>query len=98
CLWTGRSRISLSLSSGRPDGGLRPDRWLNPGYKAQSGLAGRQPAHLAAAGNAGRLPTSRASCWVMAGGLRLGAIFLKRSIEASVSARSVLNVGTPLPS
>src|SRR5262245_407596 len=52
--------------------------------------------YFAAAGNAGSLFTSRASCWMMTVALKFAAIFLKRSIDASDSARFVLNVGTPL--
>ena len=58
----------------------------------------RARGYFAAAGNAGSLPTSRGSCWMMTVALRFAAIFLKRSTEASVAARSVLNVVTPLPS
>src|SRR3984893_15355928 len=54
--------------------------------------------YFAPAGNAGNLPTSRGSCWMMTVALRFAAIFLKRSTEASVAARSVLNVVRPLPS
>jgi len=54
--------------------------------------------YFAAAGKAGSLPRSRGSCWMMTVALRFAAIFLKRSTEASVAARSVLNVVTPLPS
>jgi hypothetical protein len=54
------------------------------------------PVYFAAAGNAGSLPTSRASCWMMTVAFRFVAIFLKRSIQASDAARSVLKVGMPL--
>jgi hypothetical protein len=54
--------------------------------------------YFAAAGNAGSLPTSRASCWMITVAFRFAAIFLKRSIDAIDSARSVLKVGTPLVS
>jgi hypothetical protein len=40
--------------------------------------------YFADAGKTGSLPTSRASCWMMTVALRLAAIFLKRSSEASV--------------
>ena len=51
--------------------------------------------YLAAAGKAGSLATSRASCWMMTVALVAAAIFFTRSSEASVSARLVLNGGTP---
>jgi hypothetical protein len=54
--------------------------------------------YFAEAGNAGNLSTSRASCWMMTVALRFAAIFLMRSIDATVCARSVLNIGTPPPS
>ena len=54
--------------------------------------------YFAATGNAGNLPMSRGSCWMMTVALRFAAIFLKRSTEASVAAWSVLNVVTPLSS
>src|SRR5258708_2321881 len=52
--------------------------------------------YFAAAGNAGSLATSRASCWITTVALRFAAIVLMRSSDATVWARSVLNVGTPL--
>jgi hypothetical protein len=52
--------------------------------------------YFAAVGNAGSLSRSRASCWMMTVALEFAAIFLTRSREASVWARSVLNAGTPL--
>jgi hypothetical protein len=55
-------------------------------------------AYFADAGKTGSLPTSRASCWMTTVALRLAAIFLKRSSEASVRVWSVLNIGTPLVS
>ena len=54
--------------------------------------------HFAAAGNAGSLPMSRASCWMITVALRFLAMVLKRSNDASVSCRLVLNVGTPFVS
>ena len=47
-------------------------------------------------GKAGSLSISRASCWMMTVALAPATIFLARSSDASVWARSVLNVGTPL--
>ena len=44
--------------------------------------------YFADAGNAGNFSMSRASCWMMTLALRLSAIFLMRSIDATVSARS----------
>lgn len=52
--------------------------------------------YFAAAGNTGNLATSRWSCWMITVAFRFFAICLKRSIDASEAARSVLNVGTPL--
>jgi hypothetical protein len=43
---------------------------------------------FADAGNAGNLSTSRASCWMMTFAFRFDAIFLMRSIDATVCARS----------
>ena len=44
--------------------------------------------YFAAAGNAGSLPMSRRSCWMMTVALRFPAIFFTRSSEATVAARS----------
>lgn len=52
-------------------------------------------AQRAAAGNAGSLGMSRPSCWITTVAFRFSAIFRKRSSDASVSARPVLNGGTP---
>jgi len=52
--------------------------------------------YFAAAGNAGSLPMSRMSCWMMTVALRFATICFMRSIEATVAARSKLNHGTPL--
>ena len=54
--------------------------------------------YFAATGNAGSLPMSRGSCWMMTVAFRLAAIFLMRSSEAIVSARSKLKDGTPFDS
>ena len=62
--------------------------------RALSGLRG----YFADAGKTGNLSTSRASCWMMTVALEFAAIFLTRSSEASVWARSELNHGTPLVS
>jgi hypothetical protein len=51
--------------------------------------------YFADAGNAGNLSMSRASCWMMTVALRFAAIFLRRSSDATVWARSKLNAGTP---
>ncbi len=51
--------------------------------------------YFAAAGNAGSLPTSRASCWTITVALRFFASCLMRSIDAMVCERSVLKLGTP---
>src|SRR5262249_46980560 len=68
-----------------------------PAHRARIGIAFRFLAggYFAEPGNAGSFATSRASCWMMTVALRFAAIFLKRSIEASDSARSVLKTGTP---
>src|SRR5580658_2574618 len=44
--------------------------------------------YFAKAGNTGNFSTSRASCWMMTVAFRFDAIFLMRSIEATVWARS----------
>ena len=54
--------------------------------------------YFAAAGNAGNLSRSRASCWMMTVALEPATIFLTRSSDASVCERSVLKAGTPLVS
>ena len=54
--------------------------------------------YFAAAGKAGSLSMSRGSCWMMTVAFRFFAICLKRSNEASVSARLKLKVGTPFDS
>jgi hypothetical protein len=51
--------------------------------------------YFAAAGNAGSLPMSRMSCWMMTVALRFATICFMRSIEATVAARSTLKLGTP---
>src|ERR1041384_4173722 len=68
--------------------------------EAQNGDADRlgHPAssgYFAAAGNAGSLPMSRMSCWMMTVAFRLATIPFMRSIEATVAARSKLKCGTP---
>ena len=45
-------------------------------------------AYFAAAGNAGSFSTSRASCWMITVALEFAAIFLRRSSDAIVCARS----------
>src|SRR5262249_56499841 len=68
---------------------------------AHVGLRGRRVCsftignYFADAGNAANLSTSRASCWMMTVALRFAAIFLRRSSDATVWARSKLNAGTP---
>jgi hypothetical protein len=54
--------------------------------------------YFAAAGKAGSLSTSRASCCMMTVALDAATSFLTRSSDASVWARSVLIAGTPLVS
>ena len=54
--------------------------------------------YFAAAGNAGNLSRSRASCWTMTVAFEPATIFLTRSSDASVCERSVLKAGTPLVS
>ena len=54
--------------------------------------------YFAAAGKAGSLSMSRGSCWMITVAFRFFAICLKRSNEASVSARLKLKVGTPFDS
>ena len=67
------------------NGGLR---FANPSYV-------HARTYFANAGNTGNLSTSRASCWMMTVAFRFAAIFFRRSIEATVWARSKLNHGTP---
>ena len=62
------------------------------GDRREGGLA---LAQRAASGKAGNLATSAGSCWMITVAPRFAAIVLNRSNEARVSARSVLNVGTP---
>jgi hypothetical protein len=45
-------------------------------------------AYFAAAGNVGSFSTSRASCWMITVALEFAAIFLRRSSDAIVCARS----------
>lgn len=61
-------------------------RVIVPFEVAEEVRAGGQTG-LGVAGNTDSLPTSRASCWMMTVALRLAAIFLKRSIAATVSPR-----------
>jgi hypothetical protein len=44
--------------------------------------------YFAKAGNTGNFSMSRASCWITTVAFRFDAIFLMRSIEATVCARS----------
>jgi hypothetical protein len=54
--------------------------------------------YFAEAGKTGSLSRSRASCWMMTVALAPATIFLTRSSDARVWARSVLNAVTPLVS
>src|ERR1700719_4890168 len=79
-----------------------PDSLQDPGALKRGGRrsalqVGRLRAadYFAPAGNAGNLPMSRASCWMTSVALKTSTIFFMREIEASVSARSKLNAGTP---
>src|SRR5262249_27393863 len=63
--------------------------------KPQQHPSGRNH-YFAAAGNAGSLPMSRMSCWMMTVAFTFPTICFIRSIEAIVAARSKLNAGTPL--
>src|SRR5262245_28236059 len=94
---------------GKPGRHVRPWRRVNTHRSLPSSVrfAPRDPCmsimtvssawcYFAAAGNAGSLPMSRMSCWMMTVALRLAAICFIRSIEAIVAARSKLNHGTPL--
>src|SRR2546429_9853364 len=94
---------SPHLSIGRPM--LRRPIIRDHGMNRRKRAASLQPLpdslmhgrdYFAAAGNAGNLPMSRRSCWMMTTAFRFAAIFLKRSSEAMVAARSVLKLGTPL--
>ena len=60
-----------------------------------AGGAGEERLHRAEAGKAGSLATSAGSCWMMTRARKLRPSRSNRSIEASVSARLVLNGGTP---
>src|SRR5262249_23641995 len=84
---------------------------ITPSARASAHLGAHQPkalgrgpegsgasVYFAAVGNAGNLSMSRASCWMITVALRFAASFLMRSIDASVCARSKLNIGTPLVS
>ena len=64
-------------------------------YNAKDAAEAAVHGYRAASGKTGSLSMSRASCWIMMVAFMLAPSFLKRSSEASVSARLVLKVGTP---
>src|SRR5262249_60657408 len=95
CRDRGRSDPTRMMRSGhfrRPQVATRVLPTLNPGYWVCWFISS---GYFADAGNAGNLSTSRASCWMMTVALRFAAIFLRRSSDATVWARSKLNAGTP---
>src|SRR5262249_55839810 len=77
---------------------LETGHWLCPAPQRPTRILPDVVGYFAAAGNAGNLPTSRASGWMITVALSFAAIFLTRSVEANVAARSVLKLGTPLVS
>src|SRR5262249_10258694 len=90
-------RLRLSRAGGHANEKSGGDD--DPGAGDFTAFASRRlTGHFAAAGNAGSLPMSRMSCWMTTVALSAAAIFLKRSSEAMVCARSVLKLGTPFVS
>jgi hypothetical protein len=57
-------------------------------YCLRAGKPVDRRAYFAAAGNTGNFSTSRASCWMITVALVFAAIFLRRSSDAMVCARS----------
>jgi len=57
-------------------------------YCLRAGKPVEHRTYFAAAGNAGSFSTSRASCWMITVALVFAAIFLSRSSDAMVCARS----------
>ena len=64
---------------------VKSQRWINR-FRILHGR--RTSNYFANAGNTGNFSMSRASCWMMTVAFRFAAIFLMRSIEATVWARS----------
>jgi hypothetical protein len=95
----------MPVQSGKPTlriVGKTSDVWRTTSTNISSAsLASTRPNNPLAANyfanavDTGNFSTSRASCWMMTVAFKFVAIFFRRSIDATVCARSKLNAGTP---